>query len=142
MMRILSAPYSWAIDIWRRSRLVRYVFSGGTAAAIDIALLYVLAEVFGVYYLSAATFAMTVSFIARFLLQKYVTFEDRDEAQSKRQFAAYSVLYIASLFATNALLYLFVDVLDLWIVPAQILAILIIACFCYFIYKAFVFKKP
>lgn len=140
-METLSAPFRFGMNIFRRSRFVRYVFSGGTAAALDIGLLYVLAEIFGVYYLSAATFAMTVSFIARFLLQKYVTFEDKDESQSKKQFAAYSLLYVASLFATNALLYLLYERFGIWLTLAQTLSILLVACACYFIYKLFIFKN-
>jgi putative flippase GtrA len=136
------APITLVRGIFRKSMFVRYVFSGGTAAAIDVILLYVLAEKFRVYYLSAAIFAMTVSFIVRFLLQKYVTFEDRDESQAKRQFVYYSILYLASLSATTGLLYFFVEVVGLWYVPAQILSILGVAAGCFFVYKILIFKKP
>jgi dolichol-phosphate mannosyltransferase len=141
MKSLLIAPFILGRNIFRRSLFVRYVFSGGTAAAIDVILLYALVDFFGVYYLSAAVFAMTISFIARFLLQKYVTFEDRDEGQSKKQFLYYSILYAASLSATTALLYLFVDILHIWYVPAQIASILIIAAGCFFIYRLFIFKN-
>lgn len=141
MRSILESPFRWGMGIFRRSMFVRYVFSGGTAAAIDVLLLFVLVHFWGVYYLSAAVFAMTVSFIARFLLQKYVTFEDRDESQSKRQFFYYSILYAASLTATTALLYLFVDVLGVWYVLGQILSILFVAAGCFFIYRLFIFKR-
>lgn len=141
-MELLSAPFSLIASIFSRSTFVRYVFSGGTAAAIDIALLYVLAELLGVYYLVAATFAMTVSFIARFLLQKYVTFHDDRESESKRQFAYYSLLYVVSLVATNALLFLFVDIAHVWLMPAQILSILVVASGCFFVYKFLIFKQP
>jgi putative flippase GtrA len=129
------------ITIFRNSTFVRYVFSGGTAAAIDVILLYVLVTYCNVYYLAAATFAMTVSFIARFLLQKFVTFKDDNKEDEKRQFAAYSILYFLSLAATNGLLYLFVEKLHLWIVAAQVASILIVACGCYFVYQFFIFKK-
>jgi putative flippase GtrA len=119
------------------------VFSGGTAAAIDVVLLYILNTSFGVYYLSAATFAMTVSFIARFFLQKFVTFKDQNKEDEKRQFGYYSILYAASLAATNALLYLFVDMLKMPVIVSQIVAILMIACASFFIYRLFIFtKKP
>lgn len=141
-MRTLTAPYRLVAHIFKTSMFVRYVFSGGTAAAIDVIVLYVLATYFNVYYLAAATFAMTVSFIARFFLQKYVTFRDDNKEDEKRQFGYYSILYVLSLAATNALLYFFVDKLHLWLVPSQIASILLIACACYFIYRIFIFKKP
>ncbi len=137
----LLAPIRFGLDIFHRSTFVRYVFSGGTAAAIDVALLYILVEYFNVYYISAAIFSMTVSFIARFLLQKYVTFEDKDETHATKQFILYTVLYFASLTATTALLYLFVDMLGFWYLPSQIASILLIASGCFFIYRLFIFKK-
>lgn len=129
------------MNVFRRSTFVRYVFSGGTAAALDVVLLYVLATILGIYYLAAATFAMTVSFIVRFLLQKYVTFQDDNKEDEKRQLASYGILYFASLAATNALLYLFYEKMHIWIVAAQVLSILLIACACYFIYQIFIFAK-
>ena len=141
MRRLIAYIYEYGMGFFRKSLFVRYVFSGGSAAAIDIFLLYILAEFFGVYYLSAAVFAMTISFIVRFLLQKYVTFEDRDGKSSKRQFAYYSILYAASLSATTALLYFFVEILNIWYMPAQILSILLVAAGCFFIYRLFIFKK-
>jgi len=140
-MEIIRSPFVWATGVFKRSLFIRYIFSGGTAAAIDVLLLFILVAYWDIYYLAAATFAMTISFIARFLLQKYVTFEDKDEAHSKKQFWHYSILYVASLLATNALLYFFVETLHFWYVPAQILAILLLACLSFFVYKFLIFKK-
>lgn len=141
MIKLLKIPFGFGMDIFRTSIFVRYVFSGGTSAAIDVALLYVLVEFVSLYYLSAAIIAMTVSFIARFLLQKYVTFQNRDEERATKQFISYSILYLASLGATAGFMYLFVDVLGMWYVQAQILSIFLIAAACFFIYKLFIFKK-
>lgn len=137
----MFSPFSFALRIFNQSMFVRYVFSGGTAAAIDVFALWLLNTVFGVYYLSAATFAMTISFIARFFLQKFVTFKDDNKEDEKRQFGYYSILYVASLIATNALLYVFVDLLKLPIVASQVTAILMIAAGCFFVYKIFIFTK-
>ena len=138
-MKTITAAFDSAMGIFNRSVLVRYVFSGGTAAAIDVILLYILVTYLSVYYLAAATFAMTVSFIARFLLQKFVTFQDRNKEDEKRQFGYYTILYIFSLAATNALLYLFVEKLDLGVVASQIAAIFIIACASFFVYRMYIF---
>lgn len=140
-MKALAHPLSLAFRIFNQSTFVRYVFSGGTAAAIDVFLLWLLNSVFGVYYLSAATFAMTASFIARFFLQKFVTFKDDSKEDEKRQFGYYSVLYLASLAATNALLYLFVDMLKLPVLISQVASILLVASGCFFIYRLFIFTK-
>ena len=142
MKKVLMTPIEFVLGIFNRSLFVRYVFSGGSAAAIDVILLFVLTTYFHVYYLAAATFAMTISFIARFLLQKFVTFKDTDESHTTKQFASYSVLYAGSLIATNALLYFFVDYLQVNVVAAQVGTIFLIACISFFVYKVFVFTKP
>ncbi|MBX4209219.1 GtrA family protein, partial [Candidatus Parcubacteria bacterium] len=108
---------------------------------IDVVLFNVLTAYFGVYYLASATFAMTISFIARFLLQKHVTFEDQDKEHEKKQFAAYSVLYVASLGATNVLLVFFIERLHINSTLSQIASILLVASVCYFVYKLFIFTK-
>lgn len=135
-------PIEYMWGVFNQSLFIRYVFSGGSAAAIDVVLLFVLTTYFHVYYLAAATFAMTISFIARFLLQKFVTFKDNDESHATEQFVSYSVLYAGSLLATNGLLYIFVDYLHLNVVAAQVGTIFLIACISFFVYKVFVFKKP
>ncbi len=141
-MNLLKAPFTFALGVFNRSMFIRYVFSGGTAAAIDVGILFVLTEYFAVYYLAAATFALTISFIARFLLQKYITFKDDDESVAKKQFGSYSILYAASLIATNGLLYVFVEKFHLWVVPAQIFTILLMASVSFVVYKFFIFTKP
>jgi putative flippase GtrA len=121
---------------------VRYVFSGGSAALIDILLLFILTYYFNVFYLSAATFALTISFIVRFMLQKFLTFQDEDRSNEKKQFAYYSILYVASLAFTNFLMYVFVEKFGYWYVGAQVLSIGIVACVSFLVYKYIIFVKP
>jgi len=135
-------PIHTLLRIFNRSLFIRYVFSGGSAAAIDVVLLFALTTYLHVYYLAAATFAMTISFIARFLLQKFITFKNTDESHATKQFFSYTVLYVVSLLATNALLYVFVEYLRVPLVIAQIGAIAIMACVSFFVYRLFIFKQP
>ncbi len=141
MAKLLLAPVQWGLDIFHKSTFIRYVFSGGTAAAIEVILANVLVAYVNVYYISAHIFAMTIAFVVRFLLQKYVTFEDKDETHATRQFVYYSILYFASLCATTALVYFFVEKLRLHYLPSQIASILLVASGCFFIYRLFIFKK-
>ncbi|HVU06281.1 MAG TPA: GtrA family protein [Candidatus Paceibacterota bacterium] len=140
-LNVILFPYRRAMRIFRRSQFIRYIFSGGTASVLDVALVYVLVTYLNVYYLAAATFAMTVSFIARFLLQKFVAFQNDNKEEEKKQFFAYSILYFASLWATNAMLYVFVEKLHMDVTVSQVLAILIFAVISYFTYKLLIFRK-
>ena len=138
--------YKWHIDtaigVFKRHQFIRYLFSGGTAATIDVGLLFVLVKYFHVYYLAAATFAMTMSFIVRFLLQKFVTFQNTDEARATKQLVLYSFMCVSSVIITNILLYVCVDIYNINVVKAQIFIIFSLACISFFIYRIFIFAKP
>jgi|CXWK01.1.fsa_nt_gi putative flippase GtrA len=140
MYFFFTAPLRFGSKIFKQSTVMRYFFSGGTSALLELLVLFVLVNFFRVFYLSAAIVAMTVAFIARFLLQKYVTFGNKDKTHVLKQLSYYAILYFISLCATAWLLYGFVEVLGIWYLFAQILSIIIVATGCFFIYKIFIFR--
>src|SRR3989338_4767276 len=89
---------------------VKYLFAGGTAAAVNLMLLYVLTDIIGVWYLTSSVVAFIASFITSFVLQKFWTFRDPGLGRIKKQFAIYIVLGAINFFSGPALLYVFVDV--------------------------------
>lgn len=121
--------------------IVRYGFVGGTGALIDMGLLFLFTDVFGIYYLSSAVAANTVSFIFRFVAHKYFSFKDHAPEDLHFQFVKYTLLYFGGMAATTGILYLLVEKAHLWYMAAQVLAILIVACASFFVYRYFVFKK-
>lgn len=121
--------------------IARYVLAGGSASFLDVALLYILTDVFHFYYLASAAFTTTFSFLFRFFAQKYFAFRDSSTDKFHFQLLHYSFLYLGSLLATLGLLYLFVERLGLWYIAAQIITILIIASVSFFVYKIIIFKK-
>jgi dolichol-phosphate mannosyltransferase len=122
-----------------RSTVVRYAIAGGTASVIDIVLLYTFTDIVGMYYLFSALVGTTISFFARFFLQKLFAFRDRSVHLLPRQIVTYGLLYVWGTVSTLGLLYLFTEVVGWWYIASQVAAILTVACVSFFIYRYIVF---
>lgn len=123
------------------SLFARYFVSGGAGAATNLAVLYVLADTAGVYYLTAATLAFLSGIIVGFSFQKFWTFRDAHWGTLPRQFIFYGAVSTANLFLNIALLYLFVERAHLWYIYAQALAIVILNSISYLIHRHITFRE-
>ncbi len=122
-------------------KLARYVVSGGTAAFVDLFLLFVLTSLAHIWYLASAIVAYIVAFGVSFTLQKYWTFRDRSSDRVRTQAAVYFFISGANLCINTGLVYIFVDVAHINYLLSQVIAAAIVACESYFAYQIFVFKK-
>jgi putative flippase GtrA len=62
----------------RSNKLARYVFVGGLAYVVEMAVLYGLRNALGLDAVLAVAISFWVGFVAAFLLQKYVAFQHHD----------------------------------------------------------------
>ena len=88
---------------------IKYIISGGTAAFVDLALLYALTDIFGVYYLLSAGMAFFVAFFISFYLQKFWTFRDNSNKQIYQQMFLYLFVGIVNLGINTAGMYILVE---------------------------------
>ncbi len=102
-------------DLWL---VARYVSVGVFAVVFDIALLYILTEIVGLWYLAAAVIAFVATFVVAFLLQKHFTFRDGQGAYL-RQGTLYFLIGVLNLVLDTMLLYVAVDMLGLWYLGSQ-----------------------
>lgn len=123
-------------------RLVRYLISGGTGAAVDFGLLFALTDWLGLWYLASAVIAFVVAFGVSFVLQKLWTFRDRATDRVKRQLAFYLAVALANLVLNTALVFVFVEYAGLYYLFAQFLAAGLIAVSSFFIYRRLIFASP
>lgn len=123
----------------RYERPIRYVFAGGTAACIDLGILYLLASVLRVWYVLAVAIAFLFGFAASFTFQKFWTFRDSSTEQVHRQAAFYFGVSAVSFFLNLALIYALVEWLHVWYIFAKILVAGSIAFGSFFVYRAFIF---
>ncbi|MEK7169916.1 MAG: GtrA family protein [Patescibacteria group bacterium] len=127
--------------IRRYQRFFRYLVAGGTAAMVDLGLLYIFTDFFLIHYLWSAIWAFIVSFFVSFLLQKFWTFQNTETDRMHVQMTVYFLVAVANLALNTLLMYLFVDYFHIWYVLAQVLASGLIACESFFISRHIVFKR-
>jgi putative flippase GtrA len=123
-------------------RLIRYVFSGGIAAASNVIALFLLVEYGNLYYLYASILAFIFSLVVSFTLHKFLTFRDRETRNIHGQIGRYLLVILGNLVLNTVLVYLLVETASLWYVFAQILGAALIAVTGYIGYKYFVFREP
>ncbi len=114
---------------------IRYIFSGGTAAAVNLGLLYIFTDLLRVHYLASGVIAFCCAVVVSFILQKKWTFEDHSTHATHKKFAIFFVIAGINLVVNTGLLYLFTDVTHLHYMISQFLASSIVALWSYFIYK-------
>lgn len=129
-------------DIVYRYRIfLKYVISGGTAAAVNMISLTVFVEVFDIHYLKASAFAFMLGFLSSFVLQKFFTFGDTRIKLVHVQLVMYLFIALINLGLNTVLVYSFVEYAGFWYLFSQFLSSNLIAFESYFLYKRFVFKK-
>ena len=120
-------------------KLVRYIISGGTAAAVDLTLLYVLTTIIGIWYLFSAIIAFLFAIGVSFSLQKFWTFTDHSTDRLSSQAAVYFIVASINLGLNTLLMYLLVDSVHLPYLLAQIIVAGLLACESFFIYQRYIF---
>ncbi len=122
-------------------KVARYIIAGGTAAATDLILLYILTSVLHVWYLLSAIIAFLVAFVVSFTLQKFWTFDDQNTDRWKAQATIYMLIATINLGLNTLLMYVAVDFLHNHYFISQFVISGLLAFEQYFIYQIFVFKK-
>ncbi|MDZ4221471.1 MAG: GtrA family protein [Patescibacteria group bacterium] len=125
----------------RHKTIVKYGISGGTAVAVNLAVLYVCTDVLGIWYVVSAAVAFSVSLVTGFYLQKFWTFRDTGTHRIKRQMALYTSVGLLNLALGPLLLFLLVEALAIWYLAGQVMVMAVLALESYFINRFVTFKQ-
>ena len=119
---------------------VKYLIGGGISTLTNLAVLYVLTSIFGIWYLLSATIAFVIGFLVSFSIQKFWTFSDNSLDALYHQAAVYLIITLGNV-GLNALgMYLLVDRVHIWYLLAEVGMLALIAVESFFLYRIFVFK--
>lgn len=125
-----------------KSSGVRFICAGLVGFATYYALLYLLTEYVGWWYLTSAMTALIVNYSVTFYLQKVLTFGDRTTHVLGRQIGAY-VLMVSCFYAFNSIaLYVLVDWMGMWYMAAQIVISAFLTIVSYLISKKLYSPRP
>jgi putative flippase GtrA len=133
---ILFIGNKWHISM----QILKFLFSGGTVALVELIFLYLFTNIFGIWYILSLILAFLISFVVSFAMQKFWTFDDKRTHQMHIQASSYMFVALANLGVNAVLLYLLVQFAGMWYIYAQIVCDAIIACESFLIYKFIIFK--
>ncbi len=119
---------------------IKYIISGGMAAAVDLGGLFILTEIAGVWYLFSAVIAFVLSLLTSFLLHKFWTFRENSLQRIKKQFIFFTALALLNLALNILLLYVAVDILNIWYMAAQFVIMGVLAFMNFIINKTITFR--
>lgn len=120
--------------------IAKYLIAGGTAAGVDLVLLHVFTDWFGIWYLYSATGAFLLALGISFTLQKFWVFNNRSCAQIKKQAIMHFSLGVVSTAVNAVIMFVLVSALEVHYIVAQILGGGFIAIVNFFIYRRVIFK--
>jgi putative flippase GtrA len=127
-------------QIYKYKLYIKYVISGGTAASVDLILLYILTDIFGIWYLLSACLAFVVAFFVSFYMQKFWTFRDNNRERIYQQMSLYLMVGVFNLGINAGGMYILVDKFHIMYILAQIIMGGIIAISSFLIYKFIIFS--
>jgi putative flippase GtrA len=122
-------------------RIIRFIISGGTGAAVNLSVLAVLVEYFGWYAVYGSIGSFVCAFFVSFSLQKLWTYKNYNKEAAGMQMAIYLGIQLVNLGINTGLMYFFIEYTPLHYLAAQIITLGLIAVESYFLYTHVVFKE-
>jgi len=98
------APSSSLVD-----QFARYLVVGGLAFALDFGCLFLITELFGVYYLASATIAFTVGLLTNYILSVVWVFPSRRTQNVAIEFALFALVGVVGLGLNDLILWTLTD---------------------------------
>jgi len=120
-------------------QFLKYGISGGLAFILEYSSFFILNNLIGLWYVWSNSIAMTLGFVLSFLLNRYWSFKSTS-TNALKQFILYGILFIVNLGISNLLMMLFIDTFGIAPMISKIMAIGILMCWNFVIYKKVIFK--
>lgn len=122
-------------------QLFRYLLSGGTAFLMDISLMILLKEVFGVHYLAASIIGFIVGLIFTYILSIRWIFDERRLANKWNELAIFALIGVVGIGLTWFFMKLFTSILLLYYVFSKVLTTVIVSLWNFGAKKLILFTK-
>ena len=125
----------------RYGKILRFLISGGSAAATNLGILFLFAHYLHIWYVSASVIAFILSFVVSFSLQKFWTFSDPSMRMLPAQMAKYLSFMVLNLGVNTLMMYMLVEYAHMHYMFAQLLTMGAIAFVSFFVYQHLIFKR-
>ena len=101
----------------------KFAIVGGIGTIINISILYLLTEKVGIYYMFSAIISFIIAMTSNFILNKVWTFKENIKLKAGKKYLQFGLVSIIALFVNLIFLYLFTEILGIYYIFSQILAI-------------------
>lgn len=120
---------------------LKFAIVGLVGTFINIAVLYVLTEYFGVYYIFSAVVSFVISMTHNFLLNKIWTFKEPLKSEFRKKYVQFSLVSIMALMINLFFLYIFTEIIGVYYILSQLIAIGIALIINFLGNRKWTFKK-
>lgn len=119
-------------------QLISFIFIGAICFLIDISFLYFLREIISFNVYIAAIISFTTATYVNYLLNlEYVFIGGKHK--KKKEIIYFFLVALISLILTLLIMYLFIDIFNVYYLLAKIITVFIVSFFSFFMRKTFVF---
>ncbi len=120
-------------------RFIFFSISGSVSLFTDVSLLYILTDIFNVWYLLSATISFLIASIVHFTILRLWVFE-HNKVNHWKQFSYFFSIHTANLILGLTLLYLLVEYAGAWYILAKILTVSVTVFSNFFLQRRFTFN--
>ena len=107
-------------------QIIRFVAVGAVAFIIDYSILYILTDIFSIYYLISEALAFTISTIFNYIFSMIWVFKGRKNISKKNELIMFVLLSIIGLVINQVIMFILVEIIRFYYRFAKIVATLIV----------------
>lgn len=107
-------------------QIIRFGAVGAIAFIIDYSILYILTDIFSIYYLISAAFAFIISTIFNYIFSMIWVFKVRKNINKKSELFMFILLSVIGLIINQIIMFILVEIISFYYMYAKIIATLIV----------------
>lgn len=121
--------------------VLKFIISGGSAAGVNIALLFVLHGIFKLELIFSTSAAFIISFLVSFTLQKFWAFRNFRRDGLAGQLFLYALNAAVGLYLNGLFMHLLVSRAGVWYLLSQVIVSAALAFWNFAVYKFIIFRE-
>lgn len=124
------------------TKMIRYGASSIAALGVDVGVMWALFSLFKMPYLWAAALGFTVGCVIKYVVSKYLVFEDNRQGGKSLSRLLFIVIAISCLMLNHTIIYIGVDLFGMHLLFAKVFSAAVIFVLNFFLLGLLVFKDP
>ncbi|MFX0186814.1 MAG: GtrA family protein [Candidatus Hodarchaeota archaeon] len=102
---------------------IKFAFVGAIGTFVNLSILYLLTDIFGILYLISETFAFVIALLNNYILNKVETFEEDIQEKVMGKGIKFAIICIIALLVNLTILFILVEYFGIFYLLAEIFAI-------------------